>query len=251
MSLDWWTIGLQTINFVVLVWLLRRFLYQPVLRLVDARRSAIQRETDEAKSARDQALSERAAIAADRAGLEAERERILKSAAAQAQEAIERRRAHAQQEAQALLEDARHSLAVERDHALAEVQGIAADLGADFARRLLAEMPPQALAGAWLERIEQRLQSLSTAERGDLERQLADGSALSVVTAVPLGADTAEVWRARLRSALDPGITITFKVNPDLIAGAELHFPTIVLSFSWQRVLPALRTEGSRHAESR
>ena len=31
MQLDWWTIGLQTVNFTVLIWLLNRFLYKPVL----------------------------------------------------------------------------------------------------------------------------------------------------------------------------------------------------------------------------
>ena len=32
MHIDWWTIALQTVNFVILVWLLQRFLYRPVLR---------------------------------------------------------------------------------------------------------------------------------------------------------------------------------------------------------------------------
>ena len=41
MHLDWWTIALQTINFAILVWLLHRFLYKPVLRMIDARKAEI------------------------------------------------------------------------------------------------------------------------------------------------------------------------------------------------------------------
>ncbi|MEO0035300.1 MAG: synthase, partial [Pseudomonadota bacterium] len=38
MSLDWSSLALQTVNFLVLVWLLQRFLYRPVLAAIDRRR---------------------------------------------------------------------------------------------------------------------------------------------------------------------------------------------------------------------
>ena len=50
MHLDWWTIGLQTVNFAVLVWLLHRFLYKPVLGVIDARKAELQRQYDDAES---------------------------------------------------------------------------------------------------------------------------------------------------------------------------------------------------------
>src|SRR5215471_6750937 len=49
MHLDWWTIGLQTINFGILVWLLHRFLYKPVLTMIDARKAEVGRQFDAAK----------------------------------------------------------------------------------------------------------------------------------------------------------------------------------------------------------
>lgn len=41
LRLDWSTLALQTVNFTILVWLLHRFLYRPVLRLLDARRAEV------------------------------------------------------------------------------------------------------------------------------------------------------------------------------------------------------------------
>jgi F-type H+-transporting ATPase subunit b len=41
MALDGWTIALQTVNFAILVWLLHRFLYRPVLRVIDARKAEV------------------------------------------------------------------------------------------------------------------------------------------------------------------------------------------------------------------
>ena len=110
MHFDWWTLALQTVNFAVLVWLLHRFLYKPMLRMIDARKAAVQKQYDEAKVVEDKAKADLAKIEAERAGIAAEREAALKATAAQAQGAAEARRAQAEREAQALLEAARKSL---------------------------------------------------------------------------------------------------------------------------------------------
>jgi F-type H+-transporting ATPase subunit b len=250
MHLDWWTLALQTVNFAILVWLLHRFLYKPVLRMIDARKAEIERQYADARATDQKAKAQLAAAEAERAGMAEEREAGLKAAAAQAQELIEGRRAQAERDAQALLDAARKTVAVERARALEEARRMALDLGAEFARRLLAEVPMQLRAEAWIERIERYVDGLAAAERDALRRQLADGSALTVVTAAPLPASVADTWRERLRRSLGEGISITFEVSPELIAGAELHFPTAVLRFSWQSALEAARTELGTHVDA-
>jgi F-type H+-transporting ATPase subunit b len=251
MHLDWWTIGLQTVNFAILVWLLHRFLYKPVLAMIDARKAEIARQYDDAKAAQDKATAQLAALEADRAGLAAEREAVLKAAAAQAQDAAQARRAQAERDARTLLDEAHKTLAAERGRALDEARRMALDLGADFARRLLAEVPVQLRAEAWIERIAQHIDALAGPERDALVRDLADGKPLAVVTATPLPPATTDRWRDRLRRSLGDGIAMTFAANPDLIAGAELHFPTAVLRFSWQSALAAARSEIAGDADAR
>ncbi|MFY9876825.1 MAG: ATPase, partial [Rhodomicrobium sp.] len=65
MHLDWWTIALQTINFAILVWLLNRFLYKPVLRVIDARKAEVHRQYDDAQAVEDKAKAHLAAIEAE------------------------------------------------------------------------------------------------------------------------------------------------------------------------------------------
>lgn len=55
MAIDWKTFLLEIANFLVLVWLLRRFLYRPVLGAIDRRRAAIEQSLHDAKAAQDQA----------------------------------------------------------------------------------------------------------------------------------------------------------------------------------------------------
>jgi F-type H+-transporting ATPase subunit b len=243
MHFDWWSFGLQTVNFAVLVWLLHRFLYRPVLRLVDARAAEIDSHYAQAKAAEEEAAAQREAVAAERAGIAAEREAALQAAAAAAETAAQARHAQAEREAAALIEAARTALAAERGEALAAARRAAIDLGSDIARRLLSEVPPALRAEAWLEHIENYLRALPPPQRAALRRQLDNGAALDVVTAAPLPADTAKTWRGRLDAALEGPIEIAFAVDPQLVAGAELHFPTAVLRFSWQSAVAALRTE--------
>jgi F-type H+-transporting ATPase subunit b len=251
MNLDWWTIALQTVNFAVLVFVLHHFLYKPVLRMIDARRAEIDRQYNDAKAAEDKAKAHLADVEAERAGIAAEREAARKAAAAQAQEAAKARGAKAEGEAQALLDGARKTLAAERERVLEEVRGVALDLGASFALRLLAEVPTQFQAEAWIDRIEKSLNALSKPELDALAGQLADGNSLTVVTAASLPPPTAEAWRKRLRRPLGDTATIVFGVDPKLIAGAELRFPAAVLRFSWQSALAALRSEAGGHANAR
>jgi F-type H+-transporting ATPase subunit b len=248
MHIDWWTIGLQTVNFAILVWLLHRFLYKPILRMVDARRAEVHQQYDDVKVAEAKALADRTAIEVERAGIAAERESVLKAAAAQANEMEEARRAQAKGEAQSLLDDARKTLASEREQALREARRLALDLGTEFAQRLLSDMPIQLRAEAWIERIEQHIGGLAKSDHDALAAQLKDGKSLTVITAVLLPPPTADTWRDRLRRVLGDQIVVAFDVHPDLIAGAELHFPTTVLRFSWQSALAAARLEVDAHA---
>ena len=48
MLIDWFTVGAQVLNFVVLVWLLKRFLYKPVLNAIDAREKRVAAEAADA-----------------------------------------------------------------------------------------------------------------------------------------------------------------------------------------------------------
>jgi F-type H+-transporting ATPase subunit b len=243
MHFDWSTLALQTVNFAILVWLLHRYLYRPVLALVDARRAEIDKDYAAARAAEADAKARLAAIENQRAALAAERSAVLQKAAADAEAAAAARRAQAEREAAALLDSARKNLASERDQALAEARRLALDLGAEIARRLLAEMPMQLRAEAWLARIVESLTALSPAKRAELGGQLTNGQHLTAVTASALPEDAQRAWQDRLRRALGDHIEIDFRVDPQLVAGTELHFPNAVLRFSWQSALAAMRAE--------
>jgi len=243
MHFDWATFALQTVNFAILVWLLHRFLYKPVLRLIDARRAEIDQQYADARAAEAQAETRLAAVAAERETIADERAAALKQAAAQAEEQAAGRRAQAERDAAALLAGTRKALAGERALALAEARLAALDLGADIAGRLLAQVPMELRAEAWIDRIEHYLAALPKPETDVLAHQIGDGAALKIVTSSTLPPEAADTWRSRLSRFLGDSITVEFGVDPGLVAGVELHFPNAILRFSWQSALDAMRAE--------
>lgn len=243
MHFDWSTFALQTANFAILVWLLHRFLYKPVLRLVDARRAEIDKQFAEAHAAEARAKADRAATKIERDGIAGERVTAIRDAAALAEQQAIARREQAEREAAALLAAARKTLREERARASAEVQREALDLGVKIASRLLTDVPLALRAEAWIERIERYLADLPQNEADALRRQLANGTTLKVVTASALPAEVTELWSSRLQRGFGNEIAIEYGVDAELIAGAELHFPNSILRFSWQTTLAALRAE--------
>src|SRR5271168_1046835 len=58
MLLDWFTIGAQALNFLILVWLMKRFLYKPILNAIDAREKLIAKELEDADAKKAEAQKE-------------------------------------------------------------------------------------------------------------------------------------------------------------------------------------------------
>jgi F-type H+-transporting ATPase subunit b len=59
MLIDWFTVGAQALNFLVLVWLMKRFLYKPILDAIDVREKRIAAELADASAKKAEAQKER------------------------------------------------------------------------------------------------------------------------------------------------------------------------------------------------
>ena len=89
MTIDWWTLGIQAVNVLILIWLLARFFWRPVAAIIEQRRATAQQILAEAEAKRSQATNALAEIERTRAGFDREREAII----AAAHEAAEQARA--------------------------------------------------------------------------------------------------------------------------------------------------------------
>jgi F-type H+-transporting ATPase subunit b len=243
-----WTIGFQIVNFLVLFFLLRRYLWKPVRATIDERK----KEIDDAAAgvkARDEAAEESRAAAKARADAEDhERARLLAGAAValakDREEVLARARAATDAERRA----ARQELDEERSLAARELTDATLDAAVHVAERLLGEVRGAAITGAFLDRIYAHLDGLPAAELASLRREIGASPTVRVATTPALDdAAQAEV-RARLATRLGTAVKIDFVVDDALIAGAELRFPHARLGHSFQHSLAGARRALTAHA---
>ena len=235
MHIDLWALALQATNFVILAWLLRRFLYRPVTAVVAQRRALVQKDFEEARQARSAADVHRRGYEHRIAEITSERERVIAEARAHIE--IERQQvlSSAQTEARAVIEAQRRALEDERRLAATELSDRAADLAVDLARRLLGQVSGSAITAALLERVCQRLASLPP------ERLQRRAPVLQVATMPGLEPVAVAEWRQRLTATVGADTEIMFVTDESLIAGAELRFPDLVVACSWRDSLDEAR----------
>ena len=140
MALDWTTFALEIVNFLALLWILKRFLYRPILKTLAERQSRIERSLNEAHETEKQALSLKNQFesrladwaeekAAARASFEAEllTERARQSEALIRDLAMERERSAAQE-------------AHQQETLTRERMAVAGQQAVQFASKLLARL---------------------------------------------------------------------------------------------------------------
>lgn len=237
MQIDWWSAGLQAVNFLILVWLLQRFLYKPVMRVIARRQRQAEEARSEAAAAEARADEARRAYEEKRAGLAAERDRLVEEAHKATENERQEILRQARREAEELAEATRAKLAAEREEALADMRAQTAELATDIATHLLQQVGSASLTESFLERVCDYLGALPDDDLAALRAQLGDGSRLRVLTAAALDGEAEQRWRARLRARLGEETPIDFAVEPGLIAGTEVRFPNAVLRFNWRDAL--------------
>ncbi|NQU70227.1 MAG: hypothetical protein HQ514_06735 [Rhodospirillales bacterium] len=244
MQIDWWTLALQGINFLLLVWLLERFLYRPVKNVIEKRKELAEHAFAEAKTAKEEAEAAGRRFDEDRIKLAGERQALLK----QLHEELEAERSKtielARAEADGILKAAHTAIAEERAKTVAEMREEIATLAVGMASSLLQKSGSGIPNDTFLMQIEEKLKSLSDDERERLKTDMeGNGASLIVVTAGPLAPNDEDRWRARIGACLDQAGSTNFLSDPAILGGVELRFPHAVVKFTWADQLEAAKQE--------
>lgn len=248
MHIDLWTLALQTVNVLILIWLLAHFLFRPVTEIVARRQDEANRLLADADDVRRQADEERAGLERARAGMAAEREEVIAEAHAAAETARTALLARTSEEMSKLRADtdaaiARDRLAMEKtliDHAR--------DLSIDIARRLLGRLGPDASVDTFLVGLCEQMRALPPQARAAF-MQASEEDDVEIVTAAPLGMEAAERVRHAVAEALGATPALVFRADPAVIAGIELNSRHAVIRNSWRNDLERIREELSRAGE--
>ena len=223
MLVDWFTVVAQTVNFLILVWLMKRYLYRPIIKALDAREKRIAAELADADAKEADAKKERDEF--KRKNDEFERQRAGLLATATDEAAAERQR---------LLDAARRDSDGLRTTLQESLGGEYRNLREQIAHRTQAEVFAVArkaladLAGVQLEErmadvFMQRLHGLNSDEKAQLAAMFSSPFQPVIVrSAFELAPAQRTAIENTIKETLSATVSVRFEVFPDLVSGIEL-----------------------------
>jgi len=229
MTIDFWGLGIQAINVVILVWLLSRLFWRPVANAIARRQQVMAVQLKEAKNQQakaDRTLSE---VTELRAGIAAEREAMLARAEIEAQESAKSVREETHRESAKLIDAAKQTIARDTELAAKSQAAKAAILSVEIASKLLIRLDTPVVHEAFLTILIDAIKQMPAEDRKALT-----GADTDLVSAADLTSDEQIRVTKAVHEALQDSPKLQFVTDPHLIAGLELRTTHFVLHNSWQ-----------------
>lgn len=249
MSIDWFTFAAQLLNFVVLVWLLKRFLYRPILNAIEAREKRIAAELANATAVEAEAQQERSKLEHNNRDFELQRDTLLDQARAEAKAEYERLVGEARKVADDLtrkrLDALETSVANLNDAIRRRVQ---LEVFA-ISRKILSELASEDLEQRMIANLLTRLQALSADARRDFSNAIeADRHALLLRSAFALSQPQVDAIKSTLSDIAGTDIELRCESIPQLVSGIEVIANGHKLSWSVADYLASLEQGVARLA---
>jgi F-type H+-transporting ATPase subunit b len=223
MLIDWFTVAAQVLNFLILVWLLKRFLYRPILHAIDARERRIAQALADANAKQAEAIRERDELRRKNEAFDRQRATLLTQATDEATAERLRLLDAARQTADALRGERREALRREQQGLHDALARLTRDEVFAIARKTLADLAGTSLEQRMSEVFVQRLRALDPEAKADLAEALKSASdPVRVRSAFDLPAEQQAVIRAALNETFGADIPARFETAPDVVSGISL-----------------------------
>jgi F-type H+-transporting ATPase subunit b len=223
-ELNWSTFILEIINFLVLVWILKRFLYKPVLEMIARRRASIDKTLADAKQLHDDAEKLQQQYEGRLADWDQERKQAREKLA----EELHADRARKLEELKATLKQERERAAVAEKRRLAderlEMEDTALAHGAQLATQLLKQAAGPEVESKLVELAIDELSKLSKDRLADLRGsfgQVSEG--ITITSAYPIPENQQQRLQKAVNTVAGKDTPLRFEQDSKLLAGVRIN----------------------------
>ena len=223
MLIDWFTVGAQALNFLILVWLLKRFLYKPILNAIDAREKGIATELAEAVAKRTEAQKEHDDFQNKTKAFEEQRSALLGKATDEAKAERERLLDETRKEVDSLRAGQETTLRNDQVRLSTEITRLAKDEVFGIARKTLADLATVSLEERMGEVFTRRLREMDGKAKETLGEALKASSEPALLrSSFTLPAEQRAAIQNALNETFSADVRIRFETAPDVVCGIEL-----------------------------
>ncbi|MGI8636369.1 MAG: hypothetical protein ACR2KZ_13300 [Segetibacter sp.] len=242
MKINWFTVIAQAINFLILVWLLKRFLYKPILNAIDEREKKIAAQIKDADDKKAAAIKEEADYKKRNDDFDAQKKALMDKAVADTNTQRDK-----------LLEDAKNEASTLRSNlekAIKEKQESDALASADktqqqvfaITKKALKEMASSSLEEQSVNTFIKRLHALNDDEKQQFITAFkSNANTIFVRSAFDLPKQQQAAMTDAVNETLGTKTTLQFTIKPELISGIELTTNGYKLAWSFTEYLQSLQ----------
>ena len=223
MLIDWFTVGAQTLNFLILVWLMKRFLYKPILHAIDAREKRIAAELANADAKMAEAQQERDEFQHKNAEFDEHRAALLSQATDEVKTERQRLLDEARQAADAVRAKQQDALQREQQALNDEITRRTQHEVFALTRKTLQDLAAVSLEERMCDVFIQHLRSLNGEVKKELVASIQTAKQSSLVrSAFELPPEQRSKLQTALNETMSADVQIQFETVTDLISGIEL-----------------------------
>jgi F-type H+-transporting ATPase subunit b len=223
MLIDWFTVAAQAVNFLLLVWLLKRFLYKPVLAAIAEREKRIATQIQDAEKTKADAVKEQTDFLHKNDEFDRQRAGLLLEAANSGKTERKTLLEKARTDSEELRSKLKKTVHDELDNLNAKIRTLAVQEVFSIARKTLAELADVNLDERMTDVFVHRLHEMNDKQREELKASLdSSNQRVLVRTAFALGSPQKTAIEAGVKEILGEGTGIEYETKPGLISGIEL-----------------------------
>lgn len=241
MQINWFTVIAQTINFVILVWLLKRFLYKPVLKAIDEREKKIAGQLQDAEAKKAAAEMEQNGFRQKNDDFDRQKKLQMDQAVADSNTERQKLLAEAKDQADALRANLEKATIEDRDNQNRQIALKTQQQVFEITRKTLAAIASISLEEQSVNSFIRRLNESKDEEKKQFKEAFQSNSNTILVRSA---FDLPEKQQGEINGAVDEVLGIKtrmeFKTAPELIGGIELATNGYKLGWSFSAYLNSL-----------
>lgn len=241
MQINWFTVIAQALNFILLVWLMKRFLYGPILDAIDQREKKIKAKLTDANTQKADAKQEKETFEQKNADFDQQKKALMDKATAEAQAQRQKLLEAARQEAEALRVKQQKSLNEAQENARNDIAKKTRQTVFSITKKALADLASVGLEDQTVTVFTDRLHHLTPAEKQPfLDAFQSVKTPISVRSAFDLTPKQQTAIKTAVTKLLGSVPDFVFTTTPELISGIDLRSNGFKLAWSVSDYLTAL-----------
>ncbi len=241
MHIDWFVLFCQIFNFLLLVYLLKRFLYGRIIKAMDDREATIAARFAEAEKMKVAAAEATEIYDKKNQLLTEKSEQLLNDAAVAAEAKRKELMEKVREDVDAVKSRWQDMLMREKDAFFQDLRGRAARQIYATARRALTDLADQDLEARIVDEFIRRVRELDKEKSAQIRKAIAGGgNRVTVQSAFDIPPETKDRIEQALKKQITKGFTINYSMKPEVVSGIEMRVNGHKIAWSLNEYLETL-----------